>query len=108
MISLHVTEAAALAIIEQADYYRSACDQELADRWDASVDDAIRSLLRFPERGAPCRFDSPELAGLRWIPVKGFPKHLVFYRFLSEQDAILVVHIVHGARNLQALLREGE
>ena len=108
MTTLRVTEAAALALVEQADYYRSVSDEELAARWEESTDAAMRSLLRFPERGAPCRFRSPALAGLRWIFVPGFPRHLLFYRCEPDRQTVLVVHVLHGARDLESLLSETE
>jgi hypothetical protein len=59
-----------------------------------------------PERGAPCRFRSPALAGLRWIFVPGFPKHMVFYRYFSQEQLLQIVKVAHGARNLETLLDE--
>jgi plasmid stabilization system protein ParE len=106
VIELRISEAASLSIVEQADYYQQNADLALAQRWEQSVDLAVNSLLNLPERGAPCRFRSPALAGLRWIFVPGFPKHMVFYRYLHEEQAILIVHVMHGARNLETLLDE--
>lgn len=106
MIELRISEAAALAIVEQADYYQQAADLTLALRWEASVDEAIHSLLNWPERGATCRFRSPSLAGLRWIFVPGFSKHMVFYRNLPQEQAILIVQVLHGARNMETILDE--
>jgi len=45
---------------------------------------------------------------LRWILISGFPKHMVFYRYLYEEQAILVVQVLHGARNLEIILDEDE
>ena len=101
MTTLRVTEAAALAIIEQAGYYRSVSDEDLAARWEESTDAVMRSLLRFPERGAPCRFRSPALAGLRWIFVPGFPRHLLYYRYEPDRQTVLVVNVLHGARETE-------
>jgi plasmid stabilization system protein ParE len=42
------------------------------------------------------------------LAVPGFPKHLVFYRYLAEEDTLRVVHVLHGARNLEVLLDAGE
>ena len=51
------------------------------------------------------RFESvhPELADLRFRRVKGFPNHFVF--FIEHKDAIEVVRILHGARDLDTELR---
>ncbi len=106
MIELRVSEAAAIAIVEQADFYREAVDEALADRWETAVDEAVRSLLVWPERGAKCRFESPALSRLRWIFVPGFMKHMVFYRYSQEEQILLVVQVLHGARDLEAILEE--
>ena len=106
MIDLIISEAAALAIVEQADYYQQAAELALAQRWEASVDQAVHSLLTQPERGALCRFRSSALLGLRWILIPGFPKHMVFYRYLRQEQAILIIQVLHGARNLEIILDE--
>jgi plasmid stabilization system protein ParE len=71
------------------------------------VDNAVRSLLDWPERGTLCRFRSPVLIDLRWRSIPGFPKHMVFYRYIQQEQAILIVQVLHGARNLEAILDEG-
>jgi toxin ParE1/3/4 len=106
VIALRISEAAALSIVEQADYYQQAAGIALAQGWEAAVDQAVRSLLNWPERGARCRFRSPALAGLRWVFVPGFPKHMVFYRYLPQDQTILVVQVLHGARDLETVLDE--
>jgi toxin ParE1/3/4 len=104
VIELRVSEAAALSIVEQADYYRQASDIALALRWEQAVDQAVHSLLTWPERGALSRFRSPVLAGVRWISIPGFPKHMVFYRYQPKEQVLLIVQVLHGARNLEILL----
>jgi plasmid stabilization system protein ParE len=101
---LEILEAAAQAIVEQADYYLLKSGSTLGQRWESAVDEAILRLLRLPETGAPVRFRSPRLAGIRWVPVPGFPKHLIFYRYFPEQELLRVIHVLHGARDLEALL----
>lgn len=108
MTELRVSEAAARSIVEQADYYLEASSLALAQRWEEAVDLAVGSLLNFPERGAPCRFRSAALNGLRWILIPGFPKHMVFYRHLREEGAVRIVQVLHGARNLESILDDGE
>ncbi len=106
MIELRVSEAAARSILEQVDYYRQALNDELAARWETAVDEIVHSLLRMPDRGAPCRFKSPALAGLRWVFVPGFPKHMVFYRHWPGESAVLIVQVLYGARNLDIILSD--
>ncbi len=105
---LHVYEAAAHSIIEQADYYQEKAGPALALTWEAAIDESIRSILRWPEIGSPCRFRAPTLAGLRWTSVEGFPKHMIFYRYVQAEQAILVVQILHGARDIKSLFGDDE
>jgi plasmid stabilization system protein ParE len=101
---MRISEAAALSIVEQADYYLQASGHALAERWEEAVNRAVHSLLKLPERGAPCRFRAPALAGLRWIFVPGFPKHMIFYHFSPQDSFIRIVQVLHGARNLETVL----
>jgi plasmid stabilization system protein ParE len=106
VIELRVSESAALAIIEQADYYREAQGNTLADLWETAVDDAVHSLFTMPERGALGHFRSPSLTGLRWIFIPGFPKHMIFYRYDSEEEVLMIAHVLHGSRDLEAVLND--
>ena len=51
---------------------------------------------------------NPCLEGLRKWSVKGFEKHLIFY--LSVDNYIEIVRILHAARDIEAILerQEGE
>jgi len=96
--------AAANAIIEQARYYTNQEGQTLADRWEAAVYSALQRLPRTFARGPRCGFRNPELGNLRRIAVPGFPQHLIFYQDEHEQGFVRVVHILHGARDIEGLL----
>jgi plasmid stabilization system protein ParE len=108
MINLRVSEAAAISIIEQAEYYRAEANDALVLRWESAVDEAVLSLQKQPERGARCRFRSTSLAGLRWIFIPGFSRHMLFYRYIPEQTAIVIVQVLHGAQDLETVMDEGE
>lgn len=105
---LEILETAALAIVEQADYYEQKSGHDLAERWEAAVDHVIHQLLRWPQMGSPAHFRSSRLVGLRWIRIPDFPKHLVFYRYFQELETVQIMHLLHGARDLQSLLEEGD
>ena len=92
---------------EQAAYYRSESGEPLASRWRLAVGTTIRSLRTLPERGPIWRCDARFQHGLRWIPVEGFPKHLVFYRIDDAAHAVSIIDVLHGARDLELeLFRE--
>ncbi len=104
MIQLHISEAAALSIIEQSDYYSLKLDVALALSWESAVDEAVNSLLKWPERGAACHFKSSAISGLRWIFIPGFPKHMLFYRYHSDTQLLFVLQVIHGSRDIEAIL----
>ena len=100
---LTLTDAAVADILEQADWYQGQSDQKLAKRWETAVTSILLRILKNPRAGSPCSFKSEELYNVRRMSVAGFPKHLVFYQFQGGE--ILILRIVHGARDLESLLR---
>ncbi|HEY1901041.1 MAG TPA: type II toxin-antitoxin system RelE/ParE family toxin [Terracidiphilus sp.] len=86
--------------------YAQSSNLDLAQKWEDAVEEAVRSLLHSPQRGARCRLHSPALQGLRWIFVPGFPRHMVFYQFLADEAVLRIVQVLHGARNLETILNE--
>jgi plasmid stabilization system protein ParE len=105
---LILTRTASDAIIEQASYYTSRESQALADRWEAAVRGALARLPSVAALGPRCNFKHPELKNVRRIPVPGFPRHLIFYQDLPDQALIRVVLVVHGARDIEAVLSARE
>ena len=99
---LVLSDVAASDILEQADWYAAHVGSTLAERWDKAITSALLRVIRNPAAGSPCRFRSPELNDVRRIAIRGFPKHLLFYRFCKQE--VLVLRIVHGARDLERLL----
>ncbi|MCA9220707.1 MAG: hypothetical protein KDA71_10290, partial [Planctomycetales bacterium] len=59
---------------------------------------------RSPEIGGRYASRSRRLAGVRAITVPGLPKIVVFY--LTHARAIEVVRVLHGARDIDAALRQ--
>jgi len=43
------------------------------------------------------------LKDMRWFPVKGFPKHLIFY--IESETQITIVRILHKAQNISKILK---
>jgi toxin ParE1/3/4 len=98
---LVLTDAAAADIVEQGDWYDTQSGKALAERWEEGVASAIRRVLNSPDTGTLCRFKEPQLSGVRRISIPRFPKHLLFY--VSDGAEILVIRVVHGARDLESL-----
>jgi toxin ParE1/3/4 len=72
----------------------------------AAVETTARQLARMPGMGTPWESDKPGLAGMRFFPVTKFRNHLLFYRPI--ESGIELVRVLHGARDLDALLDEDE
>lgn len=100
-LRLRLSEAAAGDILEQSDWYAQQADVRLSQRWEKAVSSTLLRLLRYPRSGASCSFSSRELRRVRRMPVPGFAKHLIFYTI--ENDKLLILRVVHGARDLESL-----
>jgi toxin ParE1/3/4 len=99
---LVLSDAAIADILEQADWYVAQSGQALARRWEKAVTAAVLRVVSRPAAGTLCRFQSPELRGVRRTTISGFPKHLLFYRL--DEGEIFILRVVHGARDLERLL----
>jgi toxin ParE1/3/4 len=96
-----LSETAATDILEQADWYEAQSDQKLAQRWEKAVTSTLLRMVRVPNAGSPCSLKAVKLRGTRRVAVTGFPRHLVFHQ--SHGDEIVVLRVVHGARDLESL-----
>jgi toxin ParE1/3/4 len=76
--------------------------KKLGERWSKAVTSAVLRILKNPRSGVPCQFGPAELHSIRRIPISGFPKHLIFYSV--EDRTVLILRVLHGARDLESLL----
>ena len=60
------------------------------------------STATMPEIGALCDFHNPKLGGIRMWPIRGFEKHIIYYR--ARESGILVIRVLHGARDAEKIL----
>lgn len=99
--TIQFSDIAISDILEQAEWYEQAEDRRLVTRWEKAVTSTLTRIRRAPQSGALCRFNASELAGIRRMPVAGFDRHLVFYRY--DREVVFVLRVVHGARDLEGL-----
>ena len=99
---LVLSDAAVADILEQADWYAAQSGQALAKRWEKAVTSAVLRVVTRPTAGTLSAFASSELNNVRRTTIPGFSKHLLFYSFGEEE--VLILRIVHGARDLERLL----
>jgi toxin ParE1/3/4 len=72
-----------------------------APRFYDAVDRSCRRLLESPESVALYGFHGHDLADLRASPVRGFPKHLIFYRVVGQ--TVQIVRLLHASRDISAV-----
>jgi toxin ParE1/3/4 len=75
-----------------------------ADRFLEAAEHTFRQLADWPTMGRRWRTPIRRLSNVRVWRVRGFPKWLVFY--LSSDEAIEVLRVLHGARDLHAILND--
>lgn len=91
-------------LTDQFVYYLTHAGAEVAERFLAAVEEAAKRLLEAPGVGAKRSFRHPSLQDLRMQPVRGFERHLVFYR--ERDDGIEIVRVLHGARDIPNVMDE--
>ena len=98
------SDAAIADILEQSDWHEAQADWSLAHHWEEAATATLLRIAQRPRIGLRCSFTADELRGTRRMPVAGFAKHLIFYQ--SRERKILVLGVVHGARDLESLFSE--
>jgi toxin ParE1/3/4 len=88
---------------DQAYYYATEATPEVGHRFLLAAHDTFALLATRPNMGWQSRLKHPGLEGLRVFRVTGFEKILILY--LPLLDGVEILRVVHGSRNLQALLR---
>ncbi|MDJ0519512.1 MAG: type II toxin-antitoxin system RelE/ParE family toxin [Okeania sp. SIO2F4] len=84
--------------------YIAKDNMDAALRFFDATRETISQLAKMPGIGSPVQNSS--LAGLRKLAVKGFNKHLIFY--LTQDNYIDVVRILHAARDLPTIIDSEE
>jgi plasmid stabilization system protein ParE len=103
-IILRTLTQAADEIEACGEFFRTESGEELANRWETSLDESLRTLLQFPQRGVLVRFRSGVC--FRRIPVLGFRNYLIFYEYQQDQRLVQIVGVIHGARDVESLLAD--
>jgi toxin ParE1/3/4 len=75
-----------------------------AEAFRLSLERARLTLADLPEIGRAYDFGNRELKGLRMLPVPDFTKYLVFYVYRKPEEEVEIFRVLHGARDIPALL----
>ena len=103
-MSIQVQPRTRLDLVEQAEYYADRADIELAFRFQDCAASTFTLLRTQPHIGKPSPLRHEPLAGVREFPVQTFEKYLISYR--ATATGILILRVLHGARDISALLEE--
>ena len=75
-----------------------------ARRFLAASKSAMELLASMPRIGSIWESPYPSLSGIRVWPIRKFRNYLIFYRPITR--GILVLRVLHGARQVDELLHE--
>jgi toxin ParE1/3/4 len=84
--------------------YIASDNLRVARAFRDSIRETCALLLGMPGLGIFRSFGNPKFSDMRFWPLKGFEKYLIFYR-ITEQH-LEVIRVLHGARDLSALFSE--
>ena len=101
-----VRRAAARQDLIESYAYIGTDNLDAAERFHAAAQETIKRIGENPRIGRPREYSDRRLQGIRSWPVLGFENWLVFYRLLP--DSIEILRVIHGARDLNAVLGETE
>ena len=105
MARYFITPRAWRELNREADNLEERAGPETAVRFFDSALQTFAALAETPQAGQRCGFKRPALRRVRRWHIKGFENWLIFYN--PKRDGVQVVHIIHGARDIEALLGEG-
>jgi toxin ParE1/3/4 len=95
--------AAERDLSDQAEYLTQHQNLPTGLRFLRAAEETIRLLARQPEMGTRTECRSSFLEGMRMFPLKRFPNHLVFYRYMKSD--IEIIRVLHGARDIESLFK---
>ena len=100
------TRDATVDVIDIVYYLADHDTLTVSNRFTAAIKKGYKQIADAPGIGAPRDYGNPALVGMRMFPVPGFPKYLIFYRVVG--DTVEILHVKHGAQNLDALFAQEE
>ncbi len=98
------TPASIKDVLEQA-IYLAERSRPAAERFLGAVEECYELLRRSPELGGRYAAKSRRLTNLRAWRVKDFEQYVIYYREIPT--GIEVVRVLHGARDVGAILEKG-
>jgi toxin ParE1/3/4 len=92
--------------IDDITYYMGQDNFAASEAFIDAVEATCELLTGSPDIGSTRHFRNPRFSGLRMFPVKKFDNYLIFYQ--ATEKELLIVRVLHGARDLAALFEKEE
>jgi toxin ParE1/3/4 len=89
---------------EAAAYIQCESSAQRAIRFLRAADSTIAMLAGMPGLGTRYEPDEPIYDGIRFFPISGHRRYLVFYR--AAVNGIEVLRVLHGARDIRGIPAE--
>lgn len=86
--------------------YISQNNPDAALRFFDAARETFAKIATTPNLGRVYPNQNKSLTGLRKWGITGFKSYIIFY--LIREDVLIIVRIIHGARDFPALLESGE
>jgi toxin ParE1/3/4 len=86
--------------------YISQNNSDAALRFFDAARETFARIAATPSLGRVYHTQNQSLIGLRKWGVKGFKNYIIFY--LTREDVLIIIRIIHGARDFPALLESSE
>jgi toxin ParE1/3/4 len=83
-------------------YFMDQKTPATAIKFGKAVMKTLNFLARFPEIGSPWESSKGRLEGVRFQNVRGFRKHLIFYRL--TEVGLHVMRVFHAGQNIEKQL----
>jgi len=83
-------------------YYAREGGLSLARRFSTQANNTFKRLADMPNMGVVYNPAHAHLGELRFFPISGFEKHLVFYR--AAEGGIEIIRVLHSARDVTDIL----
>lgn len=88
--------------LDEHAFHISKDNLDAALRLYDAAEETYRMLSEQPKMGEPYPSQNILLSNIRFFPIKGFKKYLVFYRPKGKE--IEIIRVLHGSRNIKKIL----
>ena len=75
---------------------------QLAYKFYEACDQAFQQISKMPQLGQRYSTKNKQLAGIRFLPVRGFENHLIFY--VSLKSSLEIIRILYATRDIKNIL----